>query len=329
MRAIFMGTPSYAVPVLETLLSLDGRVVGVYTQPDKPSGRGRILEPSPVKVAALEHGITVLQPTALRRIEEQQKLASLKPDVIVVAAYGKILPREVLDIPPYGCVNVHPSLLPKYRGPSPVATAILEGENRTGTTLILLDEGMDTGPMLSSDSVPIHNGVTTTEDLTYLLFSLGAQLLQEVLPLWLESKVIPRPQNHGQASLTKKLEKGDGEARWDMPAEELERRVRAFTPWPGLFTHWKGRLLKILSAVCYSTRSGAPPDVGALRPSAPGVRGEPGTVVPLERPDVAVGVVTGRGILGLRGLQIEGRRAVSSEEFVRGYRDFPGSKLPS
>ncbi|MCE2462501.1 MAG: methionyl-tRNA formyltransferase [Dehalococcoidia bacterium] len=312
MRLVFMGTPAYVLPVLEALLSPGFQVVGVYTQPDRPSGRGRVSEPPPVKSFALEHGIRVFQPASLRRSEVQSELASLSPDVIVVAAYGKILPSEVLNIPPYGCVNVHPSLLPQYRGPSPVATAILEGKAHTGTTLMLLDEGMDTGPILAARQVPIDSG-TTTEILTPVLLGVGADLLSEVLPLLLKGKVTPQPQDDSRATVTRKLEKRDGEVNWGLPAEEIESRLRAFTPWPGLFTYWQGKMLKILSA----------------KPLAGGVPGEPGLVVPLDGRDVAVGVVTGRGIFGLKSLQMEGRRAVNSEEFVRGYGNFLGSALPS
>ena len=248
MRIVFMGTPAYVLPVLEALLSPDFQVAGVYTQPDRPAGRGRISEPPPVKSFALEHGIRVFQPVSLRRSGVQGELASLSPDVIVVAAYGKILPPEVLNIPPYGCVNVHPSLLPKYRGPSPVATAILEGEAHTGTTIMLLNEGMDTGPILACRQVPIESGVATTESLTPLLLDVGAALLVEVLPRWLNGEITLQPQDDSRATITKKLEKSDGEVKWELSAEEIERRLRAFTPWPGLFTHWQGKLLKILSA---------------------------------------------------------------------------------
>ena len=318
MRTVFMATPAYVIPVLEALLALDSHVVGVYTQPDKPSGRGRTCEPPPVRGFALEHGIEVFQPASLRRVEVQQELASLSPDVIVVAAYGKLLPPEVLSIPPYGCVNVHPSLLPRYRGPSPVATSILEGDAQTGTTIMLMDEGMDTGPILSSRSVLVEPDVVNTESLTPLLFQLGAELLKEVLPLWLKGEVTSQLQDHSRATVTKKLEKNDGEATWELSAEELERRLRAFTPWPGLFTYWEGKLLKILSV--------------AILPAFPDVVSEkgPGHVVSLkEPPGVALGVVTGRGILGLNSLQMEGKRPISGEEFLRGYRDFPGSRLPS
>lgn len=318
MRIVFMGTPSFSIPVLQALIAIGSNIVGCYTQPDKPSGRGRIQEPSPVKRFALEQGIHVFQPPSLRRAEAQRELLSLNPDVIIVAAYGKILPPEVLAIPPRGCVNVHPSLLPKYRGPSPVATAILDGTACTGTTIILLDEGMDTGPVLARRAVTIDISAATTEALTPLLFQMGGELLKETLPLWLKGEIVPQAQDHSQSTVTTKLEKSDGEARWELPAEELERRLRAFTPWPGLHTYWKGRMLKITAA-----------SVVAVPQAAGDENGDPGLVVEVNEPDISVGVVTGSGVLGIKGLQLEGKRPVSSEEFLRGYRDFPGSRLPS
>ena len=328
-----MGTPSYVEPVLEALLSLDSHVVGVYTQTDQPSGRGRTYKPPPVKSFADERGIGVFQPTSLRRAEVQRELASLSPDVIVVAAYGKLLPPEVLRIPPFGCLNIHPSLLPRYRGPSPVVMTILEEEAYAGTTIMLMDEGMDTGPVLTQRAMQINPDAVTTEDLTRTLFQFGADLVKEVLPLWLKGEVTPQPQDPSQTTVTKKLEKKDGEARWHLSAKELERRSRAFTPWPGLFTSWEGQLLKILSAVPLSDQNQERGSVGVenLPPSVLESWGEPqpGLAVGLDEPGVAVGVVTGSGILGLRSLQLEGRRPLSSEEFVRGHRRFPGSRLPS
>ena len=330
-----MGTPPYAIPVLEALLSLEHTLVGAYTQPDSLGGRGRVWMPPPVKSFALEHGIPVFQPPSLRLEDVQRDLAALLPDLVVVAAYGKILPPQVLNIPPHGCVNVHPSLLPRNRGPSPVASAILDGEEFTGTTIILMDEGMDTGPILSSRAVPIRSGIDTTETLTPVLFQLGGDLLKEGLPLWLNGTVIPRVQDHGEATTTKKLEKGDGEATWDIPAEALERRLRAYTPWPGLFTYWKGRLIKILSAAGPLPYVEGPRQAiveEAIPRSARdelAQQGEHGLVVPLDEPGSAVGVVTAQGVLALRTLQMEGRRPTSSGEFVRGYRDFVGSRLPS
>ena len=320
MRSIFMGTPHYVIPVLEGLLSLGGQVVGVYLPPDKPRGRGQATVSSSVKSFAIEHGIEVFQPISLRQAYVQEELSSLRPDVIVVAAYGKLLPPEVLSIPQHGCVNIHPSLLPKYRGPSPVATAILEGEMRTGVTVMLMDEGMDTGPVLASRPVEIAVDATT-ESLTPLLFELGAGLLQETLPLWVSGEINPQPQDDSLSTVTKRLEKADGEIGWETPAEDLERRLRAFTPWPGLFTHWNGRSLKIISArALFYAESGGATILGGNRP---------GEVVPLQQAGEAVGVVTGQGVLGIETLQLEGKRPASSEEFLRGYRDFMGSVLPS
>ena len=326
-----MGTPDYAIPVLEALLSLEARVVAVYTQPDRPSGRGRIYRPAPVKEFALERGIRVVQPPSLRNTEVQGELAALEPDVVVVAAYGRILPPEVLNIPRHGCVNVHPSLLPRYRGPSPVATAILDGETCTGTTLMLIDEGMDTGSILASRSVPIRSGTDTTESLTPLLFEVGGEIVKEQLPLWLDGRVTPLPQDHGNASVTSKLEKKDGEVPWALSAEELERRLRAYTPWPGLFTHWRGRLLNILAAapLAHEPLAGGIEKKPGAAPNVVVMTGEEGLVVPLKEPGMPVGVLTGRGVLGLKALQMEGGKPVSVQEFLRGHREFVGSRLPS
>ena len=332
MRTLLMGTPSYAIPVLEALLSLSYKVVAVVTQPDRSRGRGRISEPPPVGAFALGRGIDVNQPPSLRRVEVQQQLASLDVDLIVVAAYGKIIPPEVLAIPTHGCVNVHPSLLPRHRGPSPVATAILEGDEYTGTSIMLLDEGMDTGPILASRSASI-NGSATTGDLTEHLFQLGAELLSEVLPRWTGGEITAQPQDHSKTTVTRKLEKTDGEANWELSAVELERRVRAFTPWPGLYTRWKGSMLKILSAVPLGstrlTETGGEVELPRFAQGLDAENKEPGLAVRLGESELAAGVITGRGILGLKVLQMEGRRPITSKEFLRGYRDFPGSKLPS
>ena len=319
MRTIFMGSPIYAVPVLEALSSLNCRIVGVYTQPDKPRGRGRSPEPTAVKELAQDQGLRVFQPASLRPPEVQRELAELEPDLIVVAAYGNILPVGVLSIPSRGCVNIHPSLLPRYRGPSPAATAILEGQERTGTTIMLMDQGLDTGPILASTAVPIEEGATT-DSLTPELFRLGAGLLVDKLPAWLEGNLASQPQDDSLATVTKMLQKGDGQARWALPAGELDRRMRAYTPWPGLFTHWKGKALKLLTAL---------PLPHAPVPDASVADAGPGRVVALEEPGFPAGVATGSGVLGLGSLQLEGRRVVTAEEFLRGHQEFMGAQLPS
>jgi methionyl-tRNA formyltransferase len=268
----------------------------------------------PVKAYALERGLPVYQPASLRSERSQRELAGLRPDVVVVAAYGKILPPLALNTPTYGCLNLHPSLLPKYRGPSPVATAILEGEAVTGVSLMLLDEGMDTGPVIAQLEHPL-SGRETNETLTATLFQLGAELLLRELAPWVAGGLTARPQDGTQATVTRKLERADGQADWGLPAEALERRRRAFTPWPGLFTHWQGKALKLLDVVAL------PPEDIRLR------RTVPGQVVLLETGEVPVGVGCGQGLLGLKAVQLEGRRAIAAGEFLMGYPQFIGARL--
>ena len=311
MRIIFMGSPFYATSVLEAVLDLGHEVVAVYTQPDKPAGRGRISEPTLIKAFAMGKGLKVFQPVSLRRPEAQQEMAELEPEVVVVAAYGKLLPPEVLSIPRHGYLNVHPSLLPRLRGPSPVASAILQDEEPTGTTIILLDEGMDTGPILAARELRGRVATATGQELTEDLFRLGAGLISEVLPRWVRDELQPNPQDNSLATLTRKLERADGEADWNLAAVELERMCRAYSPWPSLYTSWKGKMLKILSATVVETAGGQ----------------EPGLVAPWE--PSGAGVVAGQGMLGILTLQLEGKRPVSPGEFLRGYPDFLGSMLPS
>ena len=303
-----MGTPEFVIPVLEVLFKEGHQLAGVYCQPDKPSGRGRREEAPPVKEFALAHALPVFQPSSLRRSEAQDELASLAPEVIVVAAYGKILPPAVLQLPSLGCLNLHPSLLPRYRGASPVISAIIEGERVTGMSLMLLDEGMDTGPILAQREMKIAEE-DNAESLTQRLFQLGAELLVELLPLWAQDKIQTRPQDESQATVSGRLSKEDGQMDWQLTAEALSRRVRALHPWPGTYTYWRGKLLKILET--------SPVEAQA--------QGEIGTVV--RTPGGEVGVVTGGGLLVISRLQPEGRRAVGIQEFLQGYRDFVGSRL--
>ncbi len=315
MRLAFFGTPDYAVPVLDAMLASGHQVVGVYTRPDRPSGRGRPTAPPPVKLYAEEQGLPVFQPSSMGRREAVDGLGALSPDVIVVAAYGRILPPSVLDIPPRGALNIHPSLLPRYRGPSPVATAILEGQSRVGVTLMLMDEGMDTGDILAQKETGTLPGETAGQ-LTIRLFSLGADLLRDALPGWLAGSVSPVPQEDAQATVTRLMVKEDGEMDWSLPAVQLERRVRAFDPWPGSYTSWKGKLVKVLKAVVMDN------DVA---------EGEhPGRVVSRGgNTDASTAVVTGLGLLGLERVQLAGGRPQDIQEFVRGHRGFEGAVLPS
>jgi methionyl-tRNA formyltransferase len=310
-KIIFMGTPEFSVPSLEALINNGYQVVAVYTQPDKRAGRGRQVISSPVKQLALSQGLDVVQIEKFKVAGTVEKLTALAPDLIVVAAFGLLLPVDVLTVPKLGCINVHPSLLPRHRGASPIATAILRGDKTTGVTIMLLDAGMDTGPILKQREVPISDE-DTSGLLGAKLSQVGGQLLIETLPLWIEGQIKPRPQDNSKASYSKMIKKEDGEVDWRLSAEELWRRVRAFDPWPGCYARWQGKRLELVKVLpLYGEKSTEPGRVIALVPPAP----------------VTVGVETGDGILGLVRIQLEGKRELSAEEFVRGQRDFIGSSL--
>jgi len=310
MRIVFMGTDEFALPALDSLFSNEHEIVAVYTQPDKPAGRGRGLLSPEMKKRAQAYGLPVYQPPSLKQQEEQERLADLCPEVLIVAAYGQILPRNILDIPPFGCLNIHPSLLPRHRGPSPVAATILAGDEYAGASLMLLDDGTDTGPVLTQQQVSI-SPQDTTGSLTARLAQTGAQLLMKNLPLWIEGVLTPEPQDNEKATYSRLFGKEDGKIDWNLPATELCRRVRAFQPWPGCFTTWQGKLLKILEAVPLE-----------------GDGEEPGWVIAINESQTCVGVQTEQGVLGLLQIQLEGKRAMAAEEFVRGQRGFIGALLP-
>lgn len=314
MRILFLGTPGFAVPVLEALLGSGHQVVGVATQPDRPSGRGRARGSPPVKRAAEELGIPVLQPASWRGEEAVGRVAELAPEALVVAAYGRILPPALLRVPPLGALNIHPSMLPRYRGPSPVAAALLAGDRTTGVSVMLLDERMDTGPVLVQEEESIRPE-DTAQTLTERLFRRGASLLAATLGPWSSGEVRPQPQDDARATYTRPLRKEDGEVDFREPAERLWRQVRAYTPWPGTHTTWEGQRLKLL-------------DVVPL-PSA-GVAAQPGEVVVLPDPGATTIVVgTGDGLLGLLRVQIEGRKPIAAWHFLAGHASFDGARLPS
>jgi methionyl-tRNA formyltransferase len=311
MRVVFMGTPEFAVPALDALIHSEHEIVGVFAQPDEPAGRGRSVMSPPFKKLALQHRLTVHQPPSLRGSCELERLASLEPDVVIIAAYGKILPESFLRVPPRGCLNIHASLLPRHRGPSPIAAAILAGDEMTGVTIMIVTKAMDTGPILTQRQIPIlpHD---TAGSLAQKLSGLGADLLMDTLPQWLDGKLVPQPQDNDRATYSKMMAKEDGLIDWHRPAVELWRRVRAFQPWPGCYTTWQGRTVKIIQAVPLSGE------------------GTPGRVVAMgNEHGVAVGVHTGEGVLGLVQVQLEGKRAMSAAEFIRGQRDFIVAQLPS
>ena len=316
MRIVFMGTSEFAVPPLEHLLLNQYQVVAVYTQPDKPAGRGRRLTPSPVKKMALSWNLPVEQPLNLKETGVVKRLSDFNPDAIVVAAFGQLLPQTVLEIPRYGCINIHPSLLPRWRGASPVAAAILAGDEVTGVSIILMDRGMDTGPVLARAQIPIE-AQDTTGSLTAKLALIAAPLLQEVLARSVRGELNPQSQDETRATYCSQISKEEGEIDWHLPAVDIWRRVRAFHPWPGCYTRWRGKRLEIIEAVPMSGEATL----------------EPGRIVALTQATkgagAAFGVHTGEGILGVIKVQLEGKRAMPAAEFLRGQREFIGARLPS
>ena len=306
-RIIFMGTPEFAVPVLDALTQTNHKIVGVYTRPDKPAGRGNQLQSSPIKRLAESRDLAIFQPPTLRKPETVAELRYLAPDVIIVAAYGLLLPPDILAIPPRGCVNTHASLLPKYRGAAPISAAILNGDPETGITLMQMEAGLDTGPILAQCAVPIGDE-DTTATLTTKLASNAAGLVIEYLPRLLAGEITPQPQDSARATMVKTIRKEQGLIDWTQSAVEISRRVRAFNPWPSAFTFWNGAQLKILSA----------------HPSVQVIAGEPGQVIAWGK---EIGVATGDGLLALREIQLAGKRALKIEEFVRGQKEFVGAIL--
>ena len=308
IRVLFMGTPDFAAPSLRALTEQASAglvVAGVVTRPDKPVGRGRHVAFSPVKQFALDHDIPVYQPGPLRKQEALALLYDLAPDLIVVAAFGQILPPDVLALPLHGCLNVHASLLPRWRGASPINAAILAGDAEAGVTIMLMDAGLDTGPMLARRATPIGPDETAGA-LSDRLALLGAELLVETVPRWLAGVLTLEPQDDAQATMTRLLQKSDGRLDWQRSADELARQVRAYTPWPGAFTTWEGRMLKVQRAMAL------PATMLALHQLPPGASFGVANDMPLV-------VACGQGALALEVIQLEGKRAMSATEVVRGY----------
>ena len=306
-RIIFMGTPQFAVPTLRALDEYH-EVVGVVTQPDRRAGRGRKVVSSPVKQVALDRGLAIFQPTTLNNADVVAHLAAWRPEAIVVAAFGQLLPATVLDLPAYGSINVHASLLPRYRGAAPISAAILDGEPVTGITIMLMDEGLDTGPILAQAECPIAPDETTVS-LTAKLADLGAQLLAETLDAWLEGAIEARPQDDAAATYCDQLQKADGLLDWSRTAAYLDRQVRACDPWPGAYTTWQGWRLKVLRAGPHPGWEGG---------------GQPGQVLEMGE---GIGVVTGQGALELAEVQLAGKKPMPAGLFARGQRDLVGGIL--
>jgi methionyl-tRNA formyltransferase len=302
-----MGTPDFSVPSLLSLSKL-ANIVAVVTQPDKKVGRKQVISQSPVKKVALENKIEVLQPEKVRgNAEFIQRVKDLNPDLIVVVAYGFILPQEILDIPRFGVINIHASILPKYRGASPIQTAILNGDKETGVAIMLIDDKMDTGPLLSQRTITINNN-DNFESLHDKLSQLGADLLSDTLPKYISGEIKPVSQNESEATYCKILTKEDAKIDWNKSAEEIERQVRALTPWPGTFTNWGNRALKVLKVTNNNNNDNY--NIGEIFKFEDGIA-----------------VKCGNGILQILELQLEGKKPMSAKEFLNGYPGIIGANL--
>ena len=311
LRIIFMGTPELAATSLNALLHEPAfQVVAVVTQPDRPKGRDLKLQPSPVKEIALPAGVRVLQPSKARDEKFIAELQTFQPDLIAVAAFGQILPKAILDLPRWGCLNVHTSLLPKYRGASPIQSAILNGDAETGVTIMKMDVGLDTGDILTQRTTPIRDddNAATLHD---RLAEIGAELLVPTIHDYTSGKVQPRPQQHELATHVSKIKKEDGRVDWRQPARAIWNRIRAFTPWPGAFSFLQAEpqplLLKIWQA---EVRSG---------------QGTPGEILSADKSGIAI--ACGQGVLGVTSLQREGGRRLTASEFLAGYPLQRGHRL--
>ncbi len=312
-----MGTPEFAVPSLQRLI-LDGHeVAAVFTQPDKPAGRGKHLHAPPVKALALEHGLAVHQPPTIKSNDQVRAIfETISPDACAVVAYGKILPAWMLAIPRLGCINVHASLLPKYRGAAPINWAIANGERETGVTIMQMDVGMDTGPMLAQRSIRIGDDETAPE-LSARLAQLGAELLSETLRRIERGEVAPLTQDDSEATYAPMLKREDALIDWRMTASEIANRVRAFQPWPGTYTNFRGgRLIVWRGCEAAEADSGKAFDVAA----------EPGTILNIDETGITV-VCSGLSPLLIQEVQIEGKRRVSAREFANGARLKPGDRI--
>jgi methionyl-tRNA formyltransferase len=304
LRALFMGTPAFACPTLQRLIDRGDEVLAVVTQPDRPKGRGQKSVSPPVKELAERHGLTVLQPLKVRAPEFIEAVREMNPDVIVVVAFGQILPKALLEIPKYGCINVHASLLPRYRGAAPLNWCIINGETETGVTTMLMDVGLDTGDMLLKKSTPIDPDEDTSS-LHDRLSLIGADALDETLNLLVDGKLVPEKQDESLTCYASMLKKEDGLIDWSRDPRTIRNLVRGMTPWPGAFTYLDGKLVKV-----YRVRT------------AEG-EGAPGTVLAAGKDGIEVACVGGS--LLLDELQLEGKKRLPARDFLAGCRVAPGT----
>ncbi len=308
-----MGSGEFAAEILKKLAGSEFKPIAVITQPDKPVGRNQALSPSPAKKIAVDFGLETREPKTLKNDEAEQMIKSFEPDLIVVADYGKIIPKNILDIPKFGALNIHPSLLPRHRGATPVQNTILLGDEKTGVTIILMDEQVDHGPIVAISDFKFKISDLTHAELLEKLADLGSNLLLETLPKWLNNEIKPTPQDESKATYTKILTREDGKIDWKKSAREIERQIRAFEGWPGAWTIWpngkqnlKIKILKIENM----------DDAGVK---------EPGQV--FATPDKKIAVASGAGAVKIQELQLEGKNKTTSQEFLRGYPEIVGVTL--
>ena len=297
-----MGTPDFSVPTLEALVASEHEVAAVVTQPDKPKGRGTEIHMSPVKECALKHNIPVYQPVRARDEAFVEEMRTLKPDAMVVIAFGQILPKSLLDLPKYGCVNIHASLLPKYRGAAPIQWAVINGDEETGITTMMMDVEMDTGDMLEKTVIKL-NPDETGGSLFDRLSLLGGDLILSTLSKLEKGEITPQPQDHAQATYVKKISKSMGDIDWTMDAVSIERLVRGLNPWPSAFTRWNGKMLKIWEAKVLPDPETKAPCGSVIRASDEGLK-----------------IQTGNGVLCVTSLQLEGKKRMDTAAFLRGYQ---------
>jgi len=321
MKIVFLGVPQFAAAILENLIFAGLKPVLVITEIDKPVGRKQLLTPPLVKTTALKHGLDVSQPKT--RAELREEIAKINPDLAVVVAYGRLIPLEALKIPKYGFINVHPSLLPRWRGVSPIQHTVLAGDEETGVSIMLMDEIFDHGPVLATVKIKIDKKTITSEKLRETLTELSGKLLTETIPKWLNGSIKPIPQENSSTTYAKMLKKEDGKINWTKPAEEIERQVRAFNPWPGTFTYFEiselnpagkiqgtsQKIIKIFKAT-------------VLEQTEKGPFGEPGKTY--LAPNEKIAVQCGKDFLIIEELQIEGGKKMPTNEFLRGHHDFIG-----
>jgi len=301
LRIIFMGTPDFSNQVILELIENKYNIISVYTQPDKKVGRKQEIQKSPVKITAEKNNIPIFQPLKLR--EEIENIRKLHPDLIIVAAYGKIIPQEILDIPKFKCINIHPSLLPKYRGASPLQNTLLNGEKETGTTIMLMAQEVDAGDILAQEKTKILPEERLPE-FSQRMSNLSAKLLIKILPDWVNGKINPQKQDDSKATFCQMLDKKDGQINWNESAQEIFNRYRAFYPWPGIFTFWKEKRLR-LTEIELSKKDYSDKKIGEIFQKIDNVY-----------------IQTGKGALKLKRIQLEGKKELTIDEFKNGYPNF-------